>query len=67
VFLIDGAWTEKDILRLRRGGWKEIVGLDQLEEALRRSFEVKGTREKIKRSKPITWIDDDELPIAAED
>ena len=67
VFLIDGAWSQKDIFRLRRGGWQEIVGLDELEDALRRSFGIKGTREKIKKTKPIMWIDDDDLPMAAED
>lgn len=59
VFLVDGAWSSKDILRLSRGGWQMIVGLDKLEDALRHSFQVKGDRKRIVKMSGIFSGEDD--------
>lgn len=67
VFVIDGEWKDKDVVRLHRSGWNHVVRLADLEQTLRSVFGLI-KKKASPSSMSISMPDDgDDLLIAAED
>ena len=67
IFVLDGEWADKDVARLFRSGWTDIVRLGDLEKTLCSIFK-RAKRKPVPATKVIAIPDTgDDLPMAAEE